>query len=206
MADALSHRVRLDLDVFRSVNADRADAISPSQVTTSTIRTQGVEAEASVQATSDLNLHAAMGLLWSRYRKLNPNHPAFVPDSNGFILGYDAQQPMAPRYTLSADAHYRTVLGARGTAVADAAVVAVGKHFHALGLNNYDSEIVPPYAVVDASVGWISPDRRIQVTAGAHNLLDKLYWTSGMFGIIPEFAGRYYADRRRLYVQLRYTR
>jgi iron complex outermembrane receptor protein len=205
-ADALSHRVRLDLDVFRSVNANRADAISPSQVTTSTIRTQGVEAEASVQATSDLNLHAAMGLLWSRYRKLNPNHPAFVPDSNGFILGYDAQQPMAPRYTLSADAHYRTVLGARGTAVADAAVVAVGKHFHALGLNNYDSEIVPPYAVVDASVGWISPDRRIQVTAGAHNLLDKLYWTSGMFGIIPEFAGRYYADRRRLYVQLRYTR
>ena len=40
----------------------------------------------------------------------------------------------------------------------------------------------------------------------ALNLLDKRYWTTGMFGSIPEFAGRYYADPRRIYVELRFTR
>jgi outer membrane receptor protein involved in Fe transport len=112
---------------------------------------------------------------------------------------------MSPRYTLSVDATYRASLGVRGTINANAAVVTVAKHFHPLGLNNYDSEIVRPYAIVDASVGWVDASDRIHVTLGAHNLLDKRYWTTGMFGSIPEFAGRYYADPRRLYLQLRYT-
>ena len=29
---------------------------------------------------------------------------------------------------------------------------------------------------------------------------------TGMFGSIPEFAGRYYADPRRIYVELRFSR
>ena len=113
---------------------------------------------------------------------------------------------MTPRYTLSADANYHANLGARGTIIGNASVVAVAKHFHPLGLNNYDSEIVRPYAVVDASVGWVDANDRIHVTLGAHNLLDKRYWTTGMFGSIPEFAGRYYADPRRIYVKLRVSR
>jgi iron complex outermembrane receptor protein len=204
--DGMDHRLIADVDAFTSLNVGRTDLVSPDRVASSTVRSKGIEAEFSLQPTNDLNLHAALGLLWAKYLQLSANHPALLPDANGFILGFAADPPMTPRYTLSADAHYRAGIGSRGALVADASVLAVGKHFHPLGLNNYDSEIVRPYAVVDASVGWISADNRIQVTIGAHNILDKLYWTTGMFGSIPEFAGRYYADPRRIYVELRFSR
>ena len=203
-AGALGGRLQANLDAFTSLNTGRTDLINPDRVASSTVKSKGIEAEATLAMTPDLRLHAALGLLWAKYRDLSANHPALVPDPSGYAPRYSAEPPMSPRYTLSADAHYRTSLAASGTIVADAAVLAVGKHFHPLGINNYDSEIVRPYAMVDASAGWISADDRIRVTVGAHNLLDRLYWTSGMFGTIPEFAGRYYADRRRFYVELCY--
>lgn len=205
-ADALGHRLQTDLDAFTSLNVGRTDLVSPDRVASSTVRSKGVEAEASLQATPDLHFHATMGLLWARYRKLSDNHPVLLPDPTGFVLGFAADPPMTPRYTLSADAHYQVSLGGRGAILGDASVLAVGKHFHPLGLNNFDSEIVRPYSVVDASIGWLTANERIHLTIGAHNLLDKLYWTTGMFGSIPEFAGRYYADRRRWYLELRYAR
>jgi iron complex outermembrane receptor protein len=205
-AEALDHRLQADLAVFTSLNRGRTDLVSPNQAASSTVRSKGIEAETTFQATSAFRLHASAGLLWAKYRDLSSNHPALQPDPSGFVPGYAAEPPMSPRYTISADASYRVRLGSIGNLIANASVLAVAKHFHPLGLNNYDSEVVRPYAVVDASVGWVSADQRIHVTVGAHNMFDKLYWTSGMFGSIPEFAGRYYADPRRLYVEFRYTR
>jgi iron complex outermembrane receptor protein len=205
-ADALGHRLQADLDAFSSLNTGRTDLVSPDRVASSTVKSNGIEAEVGYQLSSDFRLHGSMGLLWAKYRDLSANHPVLQPDPSGFAPGYSAEPPMSPRYTLSADAHYRAALGSHGAITSDASVLAVAKHFHPLGINNYDSEIVRPYAVVDASVGWVSEDQHLHFTVGAHNLLDKLYWTSGMFGNIPEFAGRYYADRRRFYVDLRYSR
>jgi iron complex outermembrane receptor protein len=205
-ADALGDRLHANLDAFTSLNTGRTDLVSPDRVASATVRLRGIEAEARLEVTPDLTLHGAAGLLWAKYRHLSANHPVLRPDASGHAPGYSADPPMSPRYTVSADAHYRAPLGSAGSVVGDVSAVAVAKHFHPLGLNNFDSEIVRPYTVVDASVGWVSANNRVRVTLGAHNLLDKLYWTSGMFGSIPEFAGRYYADRRRLYVELRYTR
>lgn len=208
-ADAFGHRLQLDLDAFASLNTGRTDIISPDLVASSNVRSRGIEAEATLQPTAGLKLHGSAGLLWTKYRDLSPNHPAFIPDPTdptGPVPGYSAQPPMSPRYTLSADATYRARLGTHGSVTGNASVYAVARHFHPLGIFNFDSEIVAPYAVVDAGVGWESANERIRVTIGAHNLLDKLYWTTGMFGSIPEFAGRYYADRRRLYLELRYAR
>lgn len=205
-AEAMRGRLRANLAAFTSLNSGRTDPVSPDRVASSAVRSKGVEGEVWFRATGDLRLHAAVGLLWARYRDLSANHPALVPGFNGFAPGFAARPPMTPRYTLSADANYQAGLGPRGTIGGTASVVMVGKHFHALGLNNYDSEIVARYAVVDANVGWASADRRINLAIGAHNLLDKAYWTNGMFGNIPEFAGRYYAEPRRLYVELRFNR
>ena len=205
-AEGLRRRLRANLAFFTSLSTGRTDLVSPDRVASSSVRSKGMEGEVWFQATPALQLHATAGLLWAKYRDLSANHPALVPDFNGFAPGFAARPPMTPRYTLSADANYRANLGARGTIIGNASVAAVAKHFHPLGLNNYDSEIVRPYAVVDVSVGWEDASDRIHVTLGAHNLLDKRYWTSGMFGSIPEFAGRYYGDPRRLYLQLRYTR
>ena len=203
-ANGLGHRLRANLDAFTSLNTDRTDLISPSVAANSTVRSKGVEGEAWFDVTPDLHLHGALGLLWAKYRKLSANHPLLQPDPSGFVLGYSAMPPMTPRYTVSVDAHYRDSLGPHGAITGDASLVAVGKHFHALGINNFDSDIVAPYAVVDASVGWVSANNRLQVTVGAHNLLDKRYWASGL-NVLPEFAGRYYADPRRLYVELRFN-
>jgi iron complex outermembrane receptor protein len=201
--DMLDHGLQANVDAFTSLNTGRTDLVSPDRVASSTVRSKGIEGEATFDVTRDLRLHGAMALLWASYRDLSANHPALQPDPSGFAPGYSAQPPMSPRYTLSADVHYRTTLRPGGAIIGDASVFAVAKHFHVLGLNNYDSEIVRPYAVVDASVGWASAGKRVHVTVGAHNLFDKVYWTNGIFGSIPEFAGRYYADRRRWYLQLR---
>ena len=205
-ADTLDHRLQANFDAFSSLNAGRTDLISPSRVASATVKSKGIEAEATFAVSPNLRLHGGLGLLWARYRKLSANHPVLQPDPEGFAPGYSADPPMSPRYTLSADVHYRAPLARRGAIVGDASVLAVARHFHPLGLNNYDSEVVRPYAVVDASLGWESADQRIHLSVGAHNLLDKLYWTSGMFGSIPEFAGRDYADRRRWSLELRYSR
>ena len=205
-AEGMRGRVRANLAAFTSLSTGRTDPVNPDRVASSTVRSKGIEGEVWFQPTADLRLHAAAGLLWAKYRELSANHPALVPDFNGFAPGFDARPPMSPRYTLAADASYRADLGSRGTVVGNASVVAVARHFHVLGLNNYDSEIVEPYAVVDASAGWASADRRFNLTIGAHNLLDKAYWNNGMFGTIPEFAGRYYAEPRRFYLELRFNR
>ena len=205
-AEGVRQRLRANFALFTSLSTGRTDLVSPDRVASSSVRSKGIEGEVWFEPTPDLRLHATAGLLWAKYRNLSANHPALVPDFDGFAPGFDARPPMTPRYTLSADANYHANLGARGTIIGNASVVAVAKHFHPLGLNNYDSEIVRPYAVVDASVGWVDANDRIHVTLGAHNLLDKRYWTTGMFGSIPEFAGRYYADPRRIYVKLRVSR
>lgn len=204
-AEGLRGRLRANLAAFTSLSTGRTDPVNPDRVASSTVRSKGIEGEVWFRPTADLRLHAAAGWLWAKYRELSANHPARVPDFNGFAPGFDATPPMSPRYTLSADANYRVNLGSRGALIANASVVTVARHFHVLGLNNYDSEVVEPYVVVDASVGWASAHSRVNLTIGAHNLLDTVYWTNGMFGTIPEFAGRYYAEPMRLYAELRFN-
>ena len=60
-----------------------------------------------------------------------------------------------------------------------------------------------PYAVVDASTTLAIKSDRLQLTLGAHNLLNRIYYANGLFGAIPEFAGRYYADGRTAYLSLK---
>jgi len=199
----LEGRLTTNLAAFTSYNTGRTDLISPDFVASSNIRSKGLELEVAFNPTKQLQLYGNAGLLWAQYRNASANHPIFASDPTGFVLGYDAHPVMTPKYTASAGSRYVISLPDGNSISAEASLRAVGKHYHALGINNFDSEIVRPYAVVDASINWKDASNRLQFTAGAHNLFDKTYWQTGFFGSIPEFAGRYYADGRTWYVKVR---
>jgi len=204
-SDWLDGRLTGNLAAFTSYNKGRTDLISPDFVASSNIRSKGIEAELAFTPARQLRLYANAGLLWAHYRNASANHPIFAPDPTGFVLGYNAHPVMTPKYTLSAGGQYAITLPGGHSLTADASFRAVGRHYHALGINNFDSEIVRSYEVVDASLNWKDAKDRFQLTAGARNLFDKTYWPNGLFGTIPEFAGRYYADGRSWYVKIRYS-
>ena len=201
----LDGKMTTNLAAFTSYNKGRTDLISPDFVASSNIRSSGVEAEVTLSPTNNLSIYANGGLLWAHYRNASANHPIFAPDPSGFAPGYDADPVMTPKYTFSAGAQYKVSLPGESDLTLNASVRAVAKHFHALGINNYDSELVKAYSNFDSSASWENKSGRIRLTAGVHNLFDKTYWQTGFFGSIPEFAGRYYADGRSWYLQLNYS-
>ena len=204
-ADWLGHRLRTNLAAFSSENTGRTDLISPDLVASSDIRSKGIEVEIAFFPVRSLQLFANVGWLWADYRNLSANHPVLAPDPTGYAPGYAAHPPMTPKYTGSAGGQYTFTLRSGQTLVAETSVRAVGRHYHALGINNFDSERVEAYAVLDGSLSWRSVDGRTQLTLGAHNLFDKTYYQNGLFGSIPEFAGRYYVDGRAPYLRLKYS-
>ncbi|AIT81031.1 hypothetical protein JI59_15195 [Novosphingobium pentaromativorans US6-1] len=204
-ADWFEHRLRTNITAFTSYNTGRTDLISPDLVASSNIRSKGLEAELTFAPIEQFQLFANIGLLEAHYRKASANHPIFSPDPTGYAPGYDAQPVMTPKYTISAGAIYVLALPDDQKLTAEGSIRAVGKHFHALGINNFDSEVIRAYSVTDASLTWTVASGKYRVTAGAHNLFDKTYYYSGFFGSIPEFAGRYYADGRSWYLRIRYS-
>jgi iron complex outermembrane receptor protein len=202
-ADWLQRRLRTNLAVFVSDHSNRTDLISPDRVATADVRYRGLELELSARPYPAVELNANLGLLQARYRAASANHPAFAPDPSGYAPGLNAQPPMSPRYTLNLGVVHTATLRSGRSLGTTATVRAVGRHYHALGVNNYDSEIVAPYAVLDASTTLARVPAHLQLTLGAHNLLNRTYYVNGLFGAIPEFAGRYYADGRTLYLSLK---
>ncbi len=202
-ADWLQHRLRTNLAVFVSSHTNRTDLISPDRVASADVRYRGLELELSARARAGVELFANLGLLQARYRAASANDPIFTPDPGGYAPGLNAQPPMSPRYTLDLGAvHVGRLLSGR-TLSTTASLRAVGRHYHALGVSNYDSEIVAGYAVLDAGTTLAIVPGRLQLTLGAHNLLDRTYYVNGIFGAIPQFAGRYYADGRTVYLNLK---
>ena len=79
-ADTLDHRLQANFDAFSSLNAGRTDLISPSRVASATVKSKGIEAEATFAVSPNLRLHGGLGLLSARYRKLSANHPVLQPN------------------------------------------------------------------------------------------------------------------------------
>ena len=202
-ADWLQHRLRTNLAVFVSSHTNRTDLISPDRVASADVRYRGLELELSARARPDVELFANLGLLQARYQAASANDPIFAPDPGGYAPGLSAQPPMSPRYTLNLGGVQVSRLRGGRTLSTSASLRAVGRHYHALGVSNYDSEIVAGYAVLDASTTLAIVPGRLQLTLGAHNLLDRTYYVNGIFGAIPQFAGRYYADGRTVYLGLK---
>lgn len=193
-ADWLDGRLRTNLVAFMSKYTDKADLTSPQTAATADVDIDGLEFEAQWAITDALRLWVNAGLMDAKYKSAAASHPIFQADPTGFVLGLDADPVVTPKYSYTAGLDYTFNLGTAGTLTFSASNEAVGKHYNGLGVQNYDSEIVKAYSIVDASLTYRSNDDRWTVTLGGNNLLDETYWTTGFFGAVPEYAGRNYGD------------
>jgi iron complex outermembrane recepter protein len=203
-AEWFGRTLRTNITAFSSKFRNHADLISPQTVALSNQRINGIEAEIVWVPSSSFQAYANLGLLDAKYTSADAAHPIFAPDFSGFAPGLDAKPVSAPKYSFSIGANYRFDIANVGAVTLDASMNGVGKHFNGLGVANLDSERVDAYEVANASVTFRTEDERISVTGGVENLFDKVYWTTGFFGSVPEYAGRAYADGRSFYVKLGY--
>lgn len=203
-ADWFDGLLRTNITAFMSKYSNKADLISPQTVAIADAEINGLEVELTLNPTKGLRIWANGGFMDAKYTRADPTHPIFSPDPTGFVLGFKAKPVMTPEYSVTAGVDYTYAL-ANGSEIAFAASVQfVGDHFNGLGVHNYDSEKVEAYEVADASVSYRLPDNRVSVTLGVNNLTDATYYTTGFFGSVPEYAGRYYSDGRTWYIRARF--
>jgi iron complex outermembrane receptor protein len=203
-ADWFDGLLRTNITGFLSKYSNKADLISPQTVAIADVEINGLEFELALNPARGLRLWVNGGLMEAKYTSADPTHPIFAPDPTGFVLGFDAQPVMTPGYSLTAGVDYLHQFGNGSELALSASVQAVDDHFNGLGVNNYDSEIVEAYEVVDASASYRLPGGNVTLTAGVNNLFDANYYTTGFFGSVPEYAGRYYSDGRTWYLRARF--
>lgn len=203
-AEWFDGRVRTNITGFLSDYSNKADLISPQTVAIADAEIDGLEFEVIWLAGRNLSLWLNAGLIDAKYTDADPNHPIYAPDPTGFVLGLDADPVMTPKYSLTAGFDYTMELGDHGSLDFGGSIQAVDDHYNGLGVHNYDSEIVKAYEVLDAYIRYTMSNQKLSITLGVNNLTDEEYYTTGFFGSVPEYAGRYYADGRSWYVRLRY--
>lgn len=203
-SDWFGGRVRTNLVAFKSEYTDKADLTSPQTAATADVDIDGIEIEAQWAPTAALRLWVNAGLMDAQYVSAASTHPIFQSDPTGFVLGLEADPVVTPKYSYTAGVDYTLALASAGTVTFRISNEAVDTHYNGLGVQNYDSEIVDSYSLVDASVTYQSADDRWSVTLGGNNVLDEEYWTTGFFGAVPEYAGRSYGDRANWSLMFRY--
>lgn len=203
-SDWFGSRLRSNLVLFKSKYTNKADLTSPQTAAVADVDIDGAELELQLAVTEGLRFWVNAGLLDAEYVRAAPTHPIFQADPTGFVLGLRADPVVTPKYSLTAGIDYTLALGNQGTLDLRLTGEAVDDHYNGLGVQNYDSEIVAAYEVFDASVTYRPQSEKWSVTLGGSNLTDEEYWTTGFFGSVPEYAGRYYADGRTWYLRFGY--
>lgn len=197
-------RLTFNLSAFTSKYINKADLVSPQTVAIADVDIDGLEIEITAQPADGFNLFVNAGFLDAKYRRADASHPIFVPDPTGFAPGLGAEPTVAPNYSITAGANYTHRFENGSQAFLGVNVQAVDDHFNGLGVQNYDSERVESYEVVDMILQYRLGQPGVTFSLGINNLFDTTYYTTGFFGAVPEVAGRYYADGRNAYVGARY--
>lgn len=155
------------------------------QVVPSDAEYKGVEIDAAWNPLPGLSFDATLGLMDAKYTKL----PTLIPT---------AREPKhVPDITLSVSGQYDFALGfAPGEGFIGAGVTHVGEAYRTLA-NEYDT-LTPAYTVIDARIGYRSPDDRWTVSLGGKNLADNSYYMAGT-GTYT----RYYGTPRQIYLSLK---
>lgn len=122
----------------------------------------GAELEARWRPIASLQLHASVGWLQSEFDEFTVRGKDFSGN----------EYPVAPAYTLSAGAMYRST---RGWFVG-ADISHTDGYFSSLGVANDPRTFVDAYTIVDARAGW--EWEKYTLTVFAKNLFDERYLTS----------------------------
>jgi iron complex outermembrane recepter protein len=203
-ADLFENRLRVNLTAFTSEYTNKADLASPQTVAVADVDIDGIEAEVTWVPIDGLNIFFNLGLLDAKYKDADTDHPIFTPDPTGFAPGLRADPPVTPKYSLTAGLNYTYRFGNGSALSYSASLQAIDDHYNGLGVENYDSERVESYEVVDMALRYTMEEHGLSITAGVNNVFDKTYYTTGFFGAVPEVAGRYYADGRNWFLNVRY--
>jgi iron complex outermembrane recepter protein len=204
-ATLFDNTLRANLTVFSSEYTNKADLASPQTVAVADVDIDGIEAELTWAPIKGLSIFTNLGLLDAKYARADADHPIFNRDPTGFAPGLKAKPPVTPDYSITAGASYAYGFDDGSDVEISGSLQAVGEHYNGLGVENYDSEIVKAYQVVDLSVRYTFADQRFSATVGVNNLFDATYYTTGFFGAVPEVAGRYYGDGRNWFAKVRYS-
>ncbi len=127
----------------------------------------GAEAELAATPTDNLNINFNIGYQDNRVKD--------VPIGGALR---DVHTTFAPKWTLSAAVRYtvpRPVAGGEATLQVD------GNYQSSIyqNLNNFDANKLKGWGIVNASLNWIAPDPRWEVTLFARNILNKWYNIGG---------------------------
>ncbi|WP_421989873.1 TonB-dependent receptor [Qipengyuania sp.] len=203
-AELLGGRLTANLSAFTSKYTNKADLVSPQTVAIADVDIDGIEVELAARPVDGFNIFVNAGFLDASYRNADPGHPIFNPDPTGFAPGLNADPVVSPSYSITAGANYTYIFNNGSEIFLGVNLQAVDEHYNGLGVENYDSEIVEAYEVVDLILQYRLAQPGITFSLGVNNLFDSTYYTTGFFGAVPEVAGRYYADGRNFYLGTRF--
>jgi len=148
-------------------------------ITSSDVRVQGVEFEATARPFKGLSLFANLGLLDDQVTRSN------IPGDN-----LSRRLRYAPRASFKIGGEYEVPLGGSSNAFF---VNGNLSHVSSTAQDQANSLglIQPGYELVDAQVGVKLASDRYRIAFGGRNLTDAIYWRSGVPG-----QGRFYAQPR----------
>ncbi len=186
-ADLFDRRLRVNLAAFyvdfkdlQVAGTNAAGLIVTSNA--SNARVKGVELETTVQPIDGLTLRGALSLLDATFRDyfveefdptITDGPPFVIRDKNGDRLDD------VPRYAINLGADYRFDIGA--------SKIRLGVDASIIGntVSNQNTLRASSYQLVNALVGWTSPNRRWDVSAWVKNLTKEVYYRGG--GAVPDF-------------------
>ena len=189
-ADLLDRHLRLNMTAFHYdySNLQIQSSISPGVVSignAAQAKVDGIEAELTAKLTSHFTLSGNGSLLNARYSRFTTSSvaaalaPLIAADprysaARGVFDATGNKLNQSPPYSGTIAAQNDFPVGTNGSIVTVRGdVYFQGRTFYDPQNSAYTDQ--PPYALLNAQLGYSSPDRTFQVTLFAKNLLDKQY-------------------------------
>jgi iron complex outermembrane receptor protein len=194
-ADLFDRRLRINTAAFYILFDDLqiggVDPVTGAIITNNAAESEikGLEIEAFARPLPGLDLSGSLSLLDGKFKDYAiyvPNTVGDVPDLTipgpPFILQdlSGARISYVPKYTATVSAEYQHLLG-------DGATLRLGANATFKGNTVQRANLIRSraYAVVDAHVGWTSPNESWSITGWVRNLTNEIYYPGG--AALPDF-------------------
>jgi iron complex outermembrane receptor protein len=185
-SDFFDNRVRVNASAFR-YNIDNLIVSafangSQNQRNAAKSRIKGIDLDLAYRPIRNLTLSAAMQYLDPIYTDY-PNALVYSPDpaKNVYVIGpgdvTGQQMQWSEKFMGTTTANYRIPTTFGDFRLTGTYAYHSGTHFDTQDLNTQ-----PAYSLLNASIGWTSPDAKLEVDLWGKNLLDEVYVSAFQIG------------------------
>lgn len=211
-ADLFARKLNLNLGIYRmdvqnyqaTYNATLSNGSTAQFLTNiGRVRTQGVEADATLHPVQGLQLHAFAGYTDARYRSYT-NAPCALENTGQTVCDLSGQTVAgAPKWTLGFSGNYEHDIGEKLAAYAGGEY-SWRSHFYG-SLDNSRYAVTGDYSLVNLRVGVKAKDGRWDLSVWGKNVLDKHYVTNYLNynSFLPGVYGAMFGDPATYGVALR---